>query len=345
MERILHVALKGVDGEEQAALCAGLRTFGVYKEIDSRFQKIDWCYQEIDWRKENLPKNRGLFLHAVETYKPTIVFMQLQTANVILPEQITEARRINPDCLYLQWNGDLRERAIHPSMSWQFLLGAVCDSTLLTNYDDVAALNDLGIRSDYFQIGYDWNIYKPRDGMPTFTDEVPSVVFLGSYYPQLGYESQLRLDLATELYEALEGDFACYGHQWGGYPWGMPRVSDATEAFIYQNCKIAVALSLRSDIKCYTSDRLFRATGCGAFTLVKRFSGMEKLFYIDHQSCVAWDTVPELVELVKHYLTPEQAGWRRIIGENGVDVARLHSWHYRMADLRRIVDTLRMGVK
>lgn len=332
-ERVLHIALRdAATHEAQPALERALRRLGCSG------------YAEVDWAALGAEKAREAVRIACRELCPTIIFAQIQTGGVFDPLDVAEWRRhMPPEGVIIQWNGDLRELASHPSMAWQVALGRVMDATLVTNTNDPEWLAAQGVPgAGYLQIGYDPVIYDPN-APPA--ENYPFAVFLGSNYQTLGYDAPLRAELAEKLYVALDGDFGCYGFAWEG-PWANPRVLQHEEAPIYRGAELAVGLSLHNDIARYTSDRTFRALGSGAVYAIKRFPDMDGLGLVDGGNCWVWDTVDDLVKLVKEYWDErEEEGFflgRYNMRESAYRLAvEHHTWDVRMGELAAIVLDIR----
>ena len=85
----------------------------------------------------------------------------------------------------------------------------------------------------------------------------------------------------------------------------------------------------------YSSDRIFRAMGSGAFYLAHYYPGIEKDFTIGEHLDV-WHDIDELEEKIAHYLTrPEEAAK---IAFNGMELVHTkHTWLDRIYWLQEII--------
>jgi hypothetical protein len=111
--------------------------------------------------------------------------------------------------------------------------------------------------------------------------------------------------------------------------------SYAEEGKAYRSCKIAINLS-HFEYSRYSSDRMFRILGSGAFCLTHRFPDIEKDFKIDEE-VVVWENLDDLCNKIRHYLTNEKE--RQIIATNGCDLARdKYTWDSFAENLKLIIN-------
>lgn len=221
-------------------------------------------------------------------FEPDIIFLQVQTPNIIHIETIYI---LNTKSWVCNFTGDVRV----PIPSWYIETGFLCHMSFFTNETDVKTLNDLKIPAAYLNLGFDDEIYTPAgDKHP-----VKDIVFMANNYP-----GQFALtDLRAQVVETLrQFSFALYGNGWiksNGHFNGFQEM----EAGAYRGCKIAINCS-HYDLERYSSDRILRIMGSGAFCLSKWFPGYEK-DYTDKKHLVIWNTLDELVDMCKYYLTYE----------------------------------------
>lgn len=315
-ERILHVALR-TDFEQQPGLDKALR--GVASE-----------YRDVDWQKtSNVP---SVVVQAAREIKPTLVFMQLQCAGVLEPHHVTELRaNCDPQVIIVNWDGDQHYEPEHEARRWFVELGQACDTSLVVNKDHPLKYAEMGVRNaGYMQIGYDPEIYRPADlsrGAP--------VVFLGSRYQS----HQRRNEIIERLAAALEPDeLTVYGHGWQG-SYAHTMIKQEYESAVYLSARAAISMSIRNDLRCYTSDRLFRILGSGGVALVERFAGMEDLG-LNSENCIAWSGYDELLGAVRLACSTNLIHMRQA----AVDLARTkHTWDVRIRELLGAANQLRMG--
>ena len=83
------------------------------------------------------------------------------------------------------------------------------------------------------------------------------------------------------------------------------------------------------------SDRIFRATGSGAFVLSDRFPSFADHFK-DGVEAVAWNDIDDLFRCIDLYLEREDER-KAIAAAGSARTHKTHSWDARMLDLQAIV--------
>lgn len=295
---LLHVGLFD-NNEPQFALRAALKS-------------ISNLYEEIVWR--NRRDTNELILANANRFD--VVFMQIQTPNII---QVNTVKTLKEkEVLVFNFTGDVRQ----PLPQWYIDLAPYV-ITLFTNYNDVELLQSLGYDARYFQIGYDNNIYYPKESkkQPNY----PDIVFMGNHYEKMFPLSDFR----KQMVDFLRGHYGIRFQVYGIGHLGANNLNfkQQTEADIYRNCKIAINCSHFS-LKRYTSDRMFRIMGSGAFCLTYEFPEMDLEYKRGHH-LDSFSNLPELRAKIEHYLANEEQ--RNIIAQNGHNlVSTYYTWDYRM---------------
>lgn len=247
-----------------------------------------FIYEEIYTGTPNL--NEAM-IAKVETFKPDIVFIQIQTDGYIWEQTIIDIKKTG--AFIMNFTGDVR----HPIPAWYYGLGKHIDLTLFTNMTDVEQMQKDGVKSDYLELGFDPEIYKP-EGEIILSHPI---VFMGNHYGNFPL-SQTRWDMVEFLKARYNNRFGVYGNGWtrnnlfsvsGNY-----NESQLKEASVYRASRIAINIS-HFDYKRYSSDRLLRILGSGVFCLCKRYEDMP---YINGTHLVTWDTFEELSGYIDYYL-------------------------------------------
>lgn len=223
-------------------------------------------------------------IHIVREFKPDIVFMQIQAANIISIQTVQEFKRNR--AWVCNWNGDIR----HHTPDWMIHMSRVIDKTLFSNMRDAKNVHNGG----YLEIGYDPEIYCPEG------EQIPCrpIAFFGNNYGADAFPlSFLRLDMNTMLRHYFPHQYGVYGTNWPN-PNGSYNHSQSEEAKAYRSVKIGINVS-HFDEDTYTSDRMLRILGTGTFCLSKRYPNMP---YEDGKHLVCWETLPELVDKCRYYL-------------------------------------------
>jgi glycosyltransferase involved in cell wall biosynthesis len=231
-------------------------------------------YSEIDWVsfKKSYGKNFGAALiQKVNGFKPDIIFMQIQTPDVITPEI---AKQLNG--FKVNWTGDVRE-----NIDWYIDVAPYVNVTLFTNMDDVYTLRKKKLKADFLQVSVDEKIYKP-DGKYV---EFAPIVFFGNNYGKQFPLSEYRYNIVTQLKRDYGNQFAIFGSGWNGLEAGNLNGKQEQEAMILRGAKIALSIS-HFDRERYFSDRLLRAMFCGCVVISHKYKSIGKDF--DNTENIYW---------------------------------------------------------
>lgn len=256
-------------------------------------------YRELSTGELNVNQRA---INIVREFRPDIVFMQIQAANIISVQTVMEFKRLK--AWVCNWNGDIRAQ----TPDWMVHMSRVCDRTLFSNMRDTRNVHKGG----YLEIGYDPEIYCPEG------EVLPCrpIAFFGNNYGQAQFPlSGLRLEMNALLKRTFPNQYGVYGTNWPMAN-GTFNHSQYEEAKAYRSVKIGINLS-HFDEEMYSSDRILRIMGTGVFCLAKRYNGMP---YEDGRHLVCWDSLPELVEKIRYYLSHEQE--RKQIAKQGEEYVR-----------------------
>jgi len=252
--KILHIGLM-VNPALNIGLSKELRLLGEYRELEVNeqlFEKLD----QLD-------------------FDPDLIFIQIQNDKIgnrrttDLNGALGQYR--SKGAFIINWTGDKR----HTLPTWMQIFTA--DITAFSNMDD--AENFRGRPSAFLQIGIDERIFKHHD-VPHSHD----IVFMGNHngnFPLSGYRKQIT----NKLKQHYGDRFGLYGNGWNNANGSLnadarnPDENQLREAKIYSGCKIALNVS-HFDSNRYTSDRMFRSMGSGAFVLSHNYYGVDKDFEI-----------------------------------------------------------------
>ncbi len=293
IKKVLHI---GLNPKGQSELCNMLKSFGKYIFFD-------W---QDEIKKSDVFSMREKLIKINNEFKPDLVFMQLQTPKII--DAIT-ASKLNG--IIINWNGDVRE----PLPEWMKDLAPYIDATCLTNETDTEQLREEGFNSWFFQIGFEDKIFTPKGQKLTTTNTIykhPDIVFMANHYQDKFPYSQERYDIAKRLKKEYGNRFLLCGQGWDIEAinlMGEPK----KEVMVYRSCKIAINANHFLH-KRFSSDRIFRIMGSGAFCLTRWYPGIEKDF-VDGVHLKTFSNVDEMIYLINYYLKNE--GERMDIGEAG----------------------------
>jgi hypothetical protein len=233
--KLLHVALI-TPSSPQLGLRAALRSFAG----SDRYEELSWI---PFWNAGRIVEFRENFLSTVREFQPDLTFFQLQTPDILLPEQLREVPGFK-----VEWCGDLRnttpthyiDRAPH------------VDVMTFSNMRDVLTLRGMGHRAEFLNIGFSTNVFCPEGPQRPGT---PEIIFLGSDYKNVFPQSEERRQMVDMLRSRYGDRFAVYGNGWGKED---NFLSESEEAAAYRTCKVAIQQNHYNDVSRFTSDRVSR---------------------------------------------------------------------------------------
>ncbi len=283
IKKVLHIGLNPLGQKELGNM---LKSFGEY-------EFIDW---QKELAKSNIIELRQLIVRKSKEFKPDLTFMQLQTPDIIDPITATSLNGF-----VLNWTGDVRE-----NIDWLRNLGPYVDATCLTNETDTAQLRQEGINSWFLQIGFENGLFNPKGSRLTTNNTIwehPDVVFMGNHYKDRFPRSQERYDIARRLYSTYGNKFLLCGNGWD-----IPAINlmgqPKKEAMVYRSCKIAINANHFLHER-FSSDRVHRIMGSGAFCLTRWYPGVEKDF-TEGVHLRTFKDLDEMIYLINYYLKNEE---------------------------------------
>lgn len=297
--KVLHV---GLNHKGQTALGRVLREIGGGKKNKNNYRFFNW-QKEIE--KHGLLEMRKRLVSLSREFKPDLTFMQIQTAGIVNP--ITASAMGG----YLfNWTGDVRS-----DINWLRDLAPYVDATCLTNETDTEQLRSEGINSWFLQIGFENGIFKPEgDRMAESVFGNPDIVFMGNNYKDKFPLSKERYEIAHKLRSTYRNKFLLCGQGWD---WELGAINlmgrTKEEAMVYRSCKIAINANHFLH-KRFSSDRVHRIMGSGAFCLTRRYPGIEKDF-TEGEHLRTFNNLDEMIFLIDYYLKNDDE--REYIAEQG----------------------------
>ena len=289
--------------------------------IERAFQDEGHETLVVDWRKFGKESNRHKIepycLAAAKEFQPEFAFCQFQDRGLITHKFPEYLKSIG--CFSVNWSGDVR----HPLPDWYKDLAPYFSVTSFTNVPDVEEIRAMGYRAEFIQIGYDERIFNTEGA-----GERSGVVFLGNNYSGYKFaESEGRREMVAALAKAFPDDFTVYGMSWegivppknnGGY------LHETMSAPVLKKALVAVGLDhfLRPG---FASDRLLRATACGAAVVQRHYDGIEQ----EHPHVVAVKTIDEMVKEVAKLLDDRHRA-SYIGSESAMSTLKNHRWNNRV---------------
>jgi hypothetical protein len=306
--KILHIALN-TEIQAKKSLNQSLR------DISSRYQEIDWVkirdLHGIDYLQQYI-------VDVSNKFAPDITFMQIQREGIIFPSTAKQIKGFT-----INWTGDVRQ----PTPKWFIDIGKEISLTLFTNMHDVDYCRAQGIKADYLQVSFEHDLFMPgRFSHPVY----PEIVFLGNNYDDKFPLSGQRSKMHNILSQRYGKKYRTFGHNW----YKSQHLNLDQEVKCYNTCKIAINHS-HYELSRYSSDRLFRIMGAGAFCLTNYFRDIEKEFE-PGKHLETWKDFNELISKIDHYLVHEDK--RKQISANGCKlVHEKYKWPDRIKELELLI--------
>lgn len=298
--------------------------------LERAFARTYQDYSFIRWTdyQTQLPQLASEIRKRFSTGKYQMVFFHVQTAGVISTSLIQQLRssEVAREPVFINWTGDVRA----PLPQWYIDLGREMTLTLFSNDTDAKEARKRGIKADYLQIGFDEQIFTPAPAKSQW----PEIVFLGNNYPGMFPLSDFRMKMVQALNNRYGSRFGCYGGNWDKLSKGNLMNNPAAEVDCLRGCKIAINLS-HFDYERYSSDRILRILGTGAFCLTKNYPRMSEEFTPGLHLGV-WNDINDLMDKIDHFLGSEDD--RIEIARNGNKEAHCcHTWEVRIEQLKQLL--------
>ena len=262
---------------------------GEQRDIEKAFKTIGEVYY-WDWSGYDSFRFNNEIVSITESFAPDVIFLHIQHPGILLPEV---AKHISKKAFVINWTGDVR----HPLPEWYKEIGKCIDISLFSNMNDVKEMRSLGINSDYLQIGFPTDIFKP-DG--TTMPNHPEIVFMGANNGQYPL-SPMRAEMVRFLEHHYYNNFIVYGSGWGEH---RKWLNQQQEAAAYRSAKIGINIS-HFEYERYSSDRNLRLLGSGCMCLSHHYPAIESEFEVGSH-LDTWRTLYELKNKIDHYLANDK---------------------------------------
>lgn len=284
--------------------------------------------------KERSAAFQESILQEIGTFEPDLVLFQAQSPGLIWPETVRRVRAKFPWVLTLNWDGDIHS----PLTAFHFDIASAVHLQLVSTPNLFPAYAARGIGVGWWPIGIEPEYLQAERGLVDGHD----IVWLGTHYGEGVFpEAEFRRDAVVAL-SKMGLDFGIYGRNWGtlGLAAQPPTGEQhADNAALMARAKMTLSISMASKLWGYSSDRLYNITATGCPALVQRFAGMAEHGYVDGQTCIAFDTVDELVRKARYYVEHDQE--REAIGAAGRAMTHeRHTWAARLLALWAMVEDL-----
>jgi len=312
--KLLHFALT-TPASPQAGLGRALEKFA---------GKDDYFYFNwYDHWPDNVKHVREQLLHMARGIPAEMIFAKIQTPTLVPANLLMQIR--NYGVRIVSWCGDLRDE----TPEWAIKIAPYIDLHCFSNNRDVQTIRSMGHAAEFLNIGFSTDVFCPEGEKRAGT---PEVVFLGNNYDNRFPRSQQRQRIVRDLRQKYEERFAVYGTGWGlNDPW----LDEEQATAAYRMCKVALNINHYDQVDRFTSDRLFRLMGSGAFCISNYYPGIEEDFEIG-KHLVVYREEKEIPMLIDQYLADDEARTR--IAEAGCKhVHANHTWDNRMEQLKGFI--------
>ena len=253
-----------------------LRALSPFKSrsLSSRFYK-----KKVDAQLAKLAKN----------YQPDIVYLSF--AKFVDFQTINTVRQACPDATFIGGDGDpwpsLKNGRIETAKALDIVL-ATNNGSFLQDY------RDAGIENCFFMP----NMCDPDIDHPYQVDKKweSDIIWTGTTSHHAGNNDHSR-EMIIKAIEKLENVkiYGCLGH---------PQIAGRDYLNAISGAKLGIHVNAVNDVNMYHSDRLTHYLACGTCVLSKRVPDSQLLFKDKHH-LVYFDTVEELLDLIKYYLGHE----------------------------------------
>jgi hypothetical protein len=191
----------------------------------------------------------------------------------------------------------------------------------------------------------DYDVYSPQPELITsykIGDEkkvfpFPEIVFIGGNYTTSSLKdefplAQQRVEMVDFLRNEYGNRFAVYGMGWGGHS----RIAEKNdEIAIYNTAKIAITQN-QFNRRGYTSDRIWRAMGCGCATISQYYYGINQDF--NKNVIKTWLDFDMLKTEIDRLLKNDAE--REELAKVGREwVLKHHSWRVRLENILNFIQT------
>ena len=268
-------------------------------------------------------------IELVRQWRPDLLILQAQRdgPQAIHLSTLAQIRTEFPWMFIINWDGDTH----YPLEPWHFQIAQAVHLQLTVSPTLFPQYAARGIPVGYWPIGIEHE-YLAQERAQVI--DGPDVLFTGALYGIGRFpEAEFRRDAVLAMSRSgLRFDLYGYGWQNVGLPLKQTVERHAHNAKMMSRAKMTLSISQSKELWGYTSDRLYNITATGCPALVQRFAGMEQHGYVDGETCIAFETVDEMVDKARYYTAHDEE--RERIGAAGrVMTHQRHTWEHRLEGL------------
>lgn len=298
---------------------------GMVKALRDQFDQVyEFNYQNVMFN-EGVEGMRRRLMGMCMMYSPDVCFLHIQI----------------PDPLNLDLIQFLSERTfvvlytfdVKINVDWYKEYAPYVGLILFGDGETIDYLRLGGITNvDYLPSSADFDLYKPLPEGVYPEKDYGEIVFIGNNFVsnKLNFPmSEERVGMVEYMKKHFGERFKVYGLGWPGSTMLSPEQSVAA----YQSCKIAVTHN-NFYRKWYTSDRLWRAMGCGACTISQYYDGY--YYDIPYPISQTWVNYGTLKKRCEELL--ENDSFRKQIAKRQYKyVVEAHSWSIQFSRLKQLI--------
>lgn len=227
-------------------------------------------------------------------HKPDIIFLQIQTPDVLM---IETAKEIAKHSFVMEFSGDIRLAS--PPQHY-IDIGRHIHLSTFSNMKDVIGCREQGVTADWLEIGYDPEKYKTWDNIPVEYDIV-------AHFNDYGTDGFPLSQYRHEIVSRLRSEFGDKFQVFGKFPGAKDNFNhdQVEESKNYNRAKIAINCSHFCAEK-YSSDRLLRILGSGTACVSHHFPGINEMYTLGSHF-YSFNTLDSMVELCSGLLIHDDA--------------------------------------
>ncbi len=292
--------------------------------------EIDWCNEVYRIGREKVLQKIS---NATAELQPTLVIGQFHGANIFNKSDIEAVRKSAKDAIWVNWNGDYQDFRILRQEDIE--IASAFDLHLMVAYDNMDEYNKRGIKSRYWQIG--WEPYGVGYE-PNWLTPQHQVLFMANCIPWYPMRRTMVETLRNSGFK-----LGLYGMRWPLF-WarGNSYYDYKKGCRLIRAAKLVLADNPRPNASGYVSNRLFQSlVAGGAMVLMQYFKEYEALGFIDGEHFVIWQESSDLIDKIKYWLLPENEQRRGEISATGQKFClENHSFDVRVRELLQMVSEL-----
>lgn len=288
-------------------------------------------YQNV--RKRPKPV-RDKLLQVARSFKPDMMFMQIQHTTVIDAGTIRAIKRDLPNCKIVNWTGDVRTTVPTPFLR----IANISDLNLISSTGQLEMFrNAISRPVGYLQIGYDPKLYYPEEGIRTKFDW--DVAFVAHYNAKESYPGRSEREVTARLLRTTFSDrFCLFGGNWHRRFKSKGSIDQKSVTSLYHNSFCTISVSHFNDINHYFSDRLLLCMASGRPVISYRFPQWQS-YFTDKSDLIIANNIADIPEHVRWLqANPERAD---LIGKSGAaKVKAEHTYLSRVEELFDMINSI-----